>query len=84
MRRWWKRNPIQKPRSADTATVLLMGRGIAYSLRKVLASCFFFQLSTALFHGSCVSGAFLLGSCHLSARHFQISAYYVQGVIVSF
>lgn len=58
MRRWWKRNPIQKPRSADTATVLLMGRGIAYSLRKVLASCFFFNSQLLYSMGPVCRGRF--------------------------
>jgi len=42
MKRWRKRSPIRRSRSTDNATVLLVGRGIAHSLGKVLASCFFF------------------------------------------
>jgi len=61
MKKWWKRNSIQKSRNVDNAIVLLVGRSIAHPLGKVLASYFFFLFNPQLLYsmGPVCRGAFL-------------------------
>ena len=72
MKRWWKRNSIQKSKNVDNATVLPVERGIARPLGKVSASCFFFLTLSCFIPYVPRAGGRFSGFVLLSTRRFQI------------